>query len=73
MTMHNAELNCPLTRREILAIQLSADGLSAKRVAHEMAISMSTVNNYLNSARDKLQLINMASLVATALRQGWIQ
>lgn len=63
---------CPLTRREIIAIQLSADGLSAKRVAYEMAISENTVIHYLNSARDKLRSGNMASLIATSMRRGWI-
>lgn len=64
---------CPLTRREALAVQLSADGLSAKRAAHEMAITMNTLNNYLNSARDKLRVPNMAALIAVAFRNGWIQ
>lgn len=63
---------CPLTRQERLVVQLSADGLSAKRVAYEMAISKNTVNNYLQAARHKLRVNNIASVVATAMRGGWI-
>lgn len=63
---------CPLTRVELTVIQLSADGLPAKQLAYEMAITQNVVHHHLNSARNKLGSVNMASLVATALRRGWI-
>ena len=43
-----------LTRRELEALQLLAEGLSYKQIADRLGITLNTVNNHLRNVREKL-------------------
>lgn len=61
-----------LSPQELRAVALTAEGKTAKEVAHVMRISPSAVNLYLGKARMKLGVNSTYAVVATAVRTGMI-
>jgi DNA-binding CsgD family transcriptional regulator len=55
-----------LTRREIVILQLAAQGLTDKQIAGQLVISPHTVNAHLKSIYRKLAVSNRTSAVAVA-------
>lgn len=62
----------PLSPREAECLSLTAEGLSAKQIAHALSRSESMVVKHLQSAGTKLSARNRAHAVALATRQRWI-
>jgi len=62
-----------LTTREIEVIQLLSEGHLKKEIADELRISTHAVDKRLRRVYRKLQVQNVASAVASALRKGWIK
>lgn len=59
-----------LTRREIEVLQFLAEGRSNRAIAEELALSISTVRNHVQSALGKLNAHSRLEAVATAVRRG---
>ncbi|ACK52254.1 transcriptional regulator, LuxR family [Methylocella silvestris BL2] len=68
---HTIDLST-ITRREIEALALVAQGKKPGEIAMLMRISNDTVKAHLDSARDKLQALNRVHAAAKALRAGLI-
>ncbi len=62
-----------ITKREIEALEWSAEGKAVEDIAVLMRISHETVKAHLDSARYKLHSLNRAHAVAKAIRAGLIQ
>ncbi len=62
-----------LTPREMDVIQLLAEGLSNKEIAHLLFISPRTVNFHLDNIYSKLGLSSRTEAAVYALRQGWVR
>jgi DNA-binding NarL/FixJ family response regulator len=62
----------PLTRREIQVLELLAEGLPNKAVAHRLGISDQTVKFHVASIMGKLGASNRTEAVRRALRRGLI-
>ena len=62
-----------VTKREIEALEWSAEGKTLGDIAILMRISAETVKSHLDSARFKLQAINRVHAVSKALRSGLIR
>lgn len=61
-----------ITRREVEALEWSAEGKSVADIAVLMRISPETVKAHLDSARFKLQALNRTHAVTKAIRAGLI-
>lgn len=70
--MQHNPLPCPLARRQLETVKWLADGKTADETAELMGISTNTVNNYITAAKDRTGSSRGVSLVAMALRNGWI-
>jgi LuxR family quorum-sensing system transcriptional regulator SinR len=62
-----------ITKREIEALEWSAEGKSVADIAILMRISVETVKAHLDSARFKLQALNRTHAVTKAIRAGLIR
>lgn len=62
-----------ITKREIEALEWSAEGKSIADIAILMRISAETVKAHLDSARFKLQALNRVHAVTKAIRAGLIR
>jgi DNA-binding CsgD family transcriptional regulator len=62
-----------ITKREVEALEWSAEGKSLADIAILMRISAETVKAHLDSARFKLQAFNRVHAVTKAIRAGLIQ
>ncbi|WP_010139013.1 helix-turn-helix transcriptional regulator [Oceanicola sp. S124] len=62
----------PLSPREAECLAHTAEGLSAKQIAHALGRSESMVVKHLQAAGAKLGARNRSHAVAIATRQGWI-
>jgi DNA-binding CsgD family transcriptional regulator len=62
-----------ITKREVEALEWSAEGKSLADIAILMRISAETVKAHLDSARFKLQALNRVHAVTKAIRAGLIQ
>lgn len=62
-----------LTPREIEVLELVAEGLSNKGIAHELSISDSTVKFHINSVLNKLTAQSRTEAVVRAMRLGIIK
>lgn len=74
--LHAKELPVDLnvvTKREIEALEWSAEGKTLEDIAILMRISAETVKSHLDSARFKLQAINRVHAVTKAIRAGLIR
>jgi DNA-binding NarL/FixJ family response regulator len=63
----------PLSVRELEVLELVADGLRNKAIAHRLEISEQTIKNHLTSILHKLGVPNRTSAVLYAARHGWIE
>lgn len=59
-----------LTPRESEVLELVANGLSAKEVAHEIGIAPRTVERHIENVRMKMRARNRAHMVAQAVLNG---
>ncbi|MGO9673352.1 MAG: LuxR C-terminal-related transcriptional regulator [Methylocella sp.] len=62
-----------ITKREIEALEWSAEGNTLNDIAILMRISAETVKSHLDSARFKLQAVNRVHAVTKAIRAGLIR
>lgn len=62
-----------LTRRELQALALKAQGLSYKDIGKEMFISWHTVASHLDAARYKLGARNSVHAACIALSRGLVE
>ena len=58
-----------LTTKDVIVIQMLADGLSQKQIADELETSLGSVKNRLRTIRFKTQKDSTIAVVAWALRQ----
>jgi DNA-binding NarL/FixJ family response regulator len=61
-----------LTRRELEVLRLIAEGVHAPAIAHELGISVGTVEVHRRSIMRKLGLHTVAELTRYAIREGLI-
>ena len=64
--------NDPLTAREIQVLELLAEGLPNKAIAHRLGISDQTVKFHVSSISGKLGAANRTDAVRRAVRRGLI-
>lgn len=62
-----------LSRREVEVLELVAEGLSNKEVAHRLHLSEATVKSHLVHCFDKLGVDNRTAAITAALDQGIIR
>jgi putative nucleotidyltransferase with HDIG domain len=63
---------CPLSDREVGVLQLLAEGKVYKQIAHELAVSTSTVRTHLHNMYGKLGAVDRAQAVLIAADRGWL-
>lgn len=62
---------CPvLTAREREVLQFIAEGRNTKEIAHELNISVKTIETHRKQVMDKLDIHNIADLTKYAIREG---
>jgi NarL family two-component system response regulator LiaR len=61
-----------LSEREMDVLKLAAKGLRSEDIAHELCLSLRTVQNHLNHIFNKLQVSSRTEAVVRALKEGWI-
>ncbi|WP_226372727.1 response regulator transcription factor [Allosphingosinicella flava] len=59
-----------MTRRENEVLELVANGLSAKEVAHQIGIAPRTVERHIENVRMKMRARNRAHMIAQAVATG---
>ncbi|MBX5020402.1 helix-turn-helix transcriptional regulator [Rhizobium lentis] len=65
---------CPLKKSEIEIIQALANGQQLKQIARDTGAPISTIHSAMQRVRDRIGAGDTtASLVAHAMRKGWIQ
>lgn len=62
-----------LTVREMDVIQLLAEGMSNKEIAHVLSITPRTVNFHLDNIYSKLGVTSRTEAAIYALRHGWVR
>jgi DNA-binding NarL/FixJ family response regulator len=67
-----AELAEPLSERELEVLDLMAEGLSNKLIAHHLSISEHTVKTHIASIFTKLGASNRTEAVSQAIRRGLV-
>lgn len=70
MPHYNTSSAVELTSREAEVLQLVAYGLSAKKVARELAIAACTVERHIENVRLKTRTRNRAHMIAYVIRTG---
>jgi DNA-binding NarL/FixJ family response regulator len=65
------KLSSCLTRRETEVLKLVATGLTAKEIAGQLDLSLSSIETYKTRAADKLNIKGRAEIVRYASAQGW--
>ena len=61
-----------LTQREAEVLKLVANGLTAKEIAGQLALSLSSIETYKGRAAEKLSIKSRAEIVRYASAQGWL-
>jgi DNA-binding CsgD family transcriptional regulator len=59
-----------LTERELDVLRCLVQGMSYKRTARQLDISLDTVRSHIRSVYSKLQVHSVAEAVSRALREG---
>jgi DNA-binding CsgD family transcriptional regulator len=59
-----------LTDRELEVLRCLVQGMSYKRTAQQLDISLDTVRSHIRSVYSKLQVHSVAEAVSRALREG---
>lgn len=65
-------LACPLSPRQVEVVSWMAEGKTAAEIGIILGVTTYTVQTYIASAKDSAGAHKETSLVATALRKGWI-
>jgi NarL family two-component system response regulator LiaR len=60
----------PLTHREIEILQLIAQGVENKEIAHRLVLREATVRTHVSNILSKLHLANRVQVTLYALRKG---
>jgi putative nucleotidyltransferase with HDIG domain len=63
---------CPLSTREVEVLRRLGQGKVYKQIAHELALSTSTVRTHLHNIYGKLGAVDRAQAVLLATERGWI-
>jgi putative nucleotidyltransferase with HDIG domain len=63
---------CPLSTREVEVLKRLAEGKVYKQIAHELALSTSTVRTHLHNIYGKLGAVDRAQAVLHATERGWL-
>jgi putative nucleotidyltransferase with HDIG domain len=63
---------CPLSGREVEVLKRLAEGKVYKQIAHELALSTSTVRTHLHNIYGKLGAVDRAQAVLIATERGWL-
>ncbi len=63
---------CPLSGREVEVLKRLAKGMVYKQIAHELALSTSTVRTHLHNIYGKLGAVDRAQAVLIATERGWL-
>lgn len=71
--MHVVPEGCPLSGKELEALQLLAQGLTYKEMAQHIGRNPSTVRSHLNHIYNKLGVHDRARAVLVAAHKGWIE
>jgi DNA-binding NarL/FixJ family response regulator len=66
------KLSSALTQRETEVLKLVASGLTAKEIAGQLDLSLSSIETYKTRAADKLSIKGRAEIVRYASAQGWL-
>ena len=61
----------PLSQREVQVLSLVANGYTNKEIAHELSISVKTVESHKTNSMQKLELKSRAEIVDYARFRGW--
>jgi DNA-binding NarL/FixJ family response regulator len=61
-----------LTPRQREILQLIAEGLSTKEIAHRLGVSVKTVETHRTQLMDRLDIHDVAGLVRYAIRVGLV-
>ena len=61
----------PLSQREVQVLSLVAHGYTNKEIAHELSISVKTVESHKTNSMQKLELKSRAEIVDYARFRGW--
>jgi DNA-binding NarL/FixJ family response regulator len=67
-----SKLSSSLTQREAEVLKLVASGLTAKEIAGQLDLSLSSIETYKTRAADKLSIKGRAEIVRYASAQGWL-
>jgi DNA-binding NarL/FixJ family response regulator len=67
-----SKLSSSLTQRETEVLKLVATGLTAKEIAGQLDLSLSSIETYKTRAADKLSIKGRAEIVRYASAQGWL-
>lgn len=59
-----------LTERELIVLQLLANGLTAKEVSIQLEIEETTARTHIRNLRGKFEVTNVMQLVTAALKKG---
>ena len=70
VTTRSGSADGPLTRREWEIVALVARGLTNRRIAADLTLSVRTVDNHVSRILGKLQLDSRSQLVAYAMERG---
>jgi DNA-binding CsgD family transcriptional regulator len=68
----DSEPSTPLTPRELVVLQLAAEGCTGPRIADELVVSPMTVRTHFRNIRRKLGVTDRTAAVAKAMRLGLI-
>ena len=63
---------CPLSKRELDVLRRLGEGKVYKQIAHELALSTSTVRTHLHNIYGKLGAVDRAQAVLMATERGWL-
>ena len=65
--------DCPLNERELEVLSLISTGLAWKTAARQLNIKTGAVEWIVREAKRKTGAKTVVGLVATALREGWME
>lgn len=64
---------CPWQRHERVVVAALAAGMTAGEIAHQFKMSVWTVRLRIKTAKKAAGAHTLPGMVATALREGWIE
>lgn len=67
------DMSCPFMARRLEVVQWLSLGKTASEIAEIMGTTKWTVQTHIATAKEAVGAANAVSLVARALREGWIR